>query len=231
VTPIPQTAEQRAAGVVALATALDPRAVKAFVNDGRARYYGIETISEVRVTSAWLGRVNYSFLHGRQLNPNRVVRRLPPQQGQIALLYAPPSKRFWMEIRGTAAGAQDRLSGGDLDDERIGASRSRRDIAQFFEGDLAAPWVRNGVFTPTGETLSQIQDRVLPGVVSETARVPLYRSTAGWVAFDIVGGVRVGERTSLGIGVTNLLDRNYRTHGSGVDAPGANAFLRLRVRI
>jgi iron complex outermembrane receptor protein len=91
--------------------------------------------------------------------------------------------------------------------------------------------VRNDVFTPTGETLSQIQNRVLPGVVSETARVPLYRSTAGWVAFDIVGGVRVGERMSLGMGVTNLLDRNYRTHGSGVDAPGANAFLRLRVRI
>ena len=29
-------------------------------------------------------------------------------------------------------------------------------------------------------------------------------------------------------GIGNLLDKNYRLHGSGVDAPGWNAFANLR---
>jgi outer membrane receptor protein involved in Fe transport len=227
VTPIPQTPEQRAADVVTLATALDSRALKAFVNDGQYRYYGVESIAEHRLTSAWMMRANYWFLHGRQLNPNRYVRRLPPQQGRLALLHN-AGRGFWMEVRGTLTGRQDRLSGGDLDDERIGASRSRQDIANFFGSALAAPWVANGIFTPTGETLAQIQERVLPGAASATTRVPLYRSTAGWVRVDVLGGFKVGERTTVYAGIENLLDQGYRVHGSGVDGVGVNASVRIR---
>ena len=36
------TASQREQGVVSVATPLDPRAVKAFVNEGQARYYGVD---------------------------------------------------------------------------------------------------------------------------------------------------------------------------------------------
>jgi outer membrane receptor protein involved in Fe transport len=133
-----------------------------------------------------------------------------------------------VEFRGSFAGAQERLSGGDLDDERIGGSRSRRDIAQFFAGDVAAPYIDAGVFRPTGETLAQIQSRVLPGVVNETQRIPLYSRTGGWVAFDAIGGVRVSEYTTVGLAVTNLLDRNYRVHGSGIDGPGVGVSVRLK---
>jgi outer membrane receptor protein involved in Fe transport len=126
------------------------------------------------------------------------------------------------------AGAQTRLSGGDLDDERIGASRSRDDIAAVFQGTRVSPFIRQGVFTPTGETLIQIQERVLPGVSSNT-RVPLYQSTAGWLTWNMQGGVLLGERMSLNAGAFNLLDRNYRVHGSGIDAPGFNVFMGVRV--
>jgi outer membrane receptor protein involved in Fe transport len=230
VVPGPQTAAQRAAGVQTVVSSFDPRALKAFVNDGHSRYYGTESVIEVRPTSHWVAQADYSFLVGRDLNPNRPVRRLPPQMGSAALRYT-PVRRWWTEVRTEFAGPQERLSGGDLDDERIGASRSRRDIADFFGGSRVAPLIdAQGVFIPTGETLVQIQRRVLPVVASETARVPLYTRTAGWGALHMRTGFTIAEGTTVYGGLYNLLDKNYRIHGSGTDGPGINAFLAFTYR-
>ncbi len=224
VTPIAPTPAQQAQGVQPVATSFDPRAVKAFVNDGQTRYYGSELLSRVLLSRHWRAETSYSYLVGRDLFPNRNVRRLPPQSGMANLRY---EGKWWFEVRATASGAQRRLSGGDIDDERIGASRRRQDIADFFAGSRIAPFIANGVFTITGESLRQIQDRVLPGVADST-RVPLYSSTAGWVALDVQGGLPIGERWRIGAGIGNLLDKNYRLHGSGLDSPGWNAFANLR---
>lgn len=229
VTVLPQTAAQKAQGVVAVATTLDPRAVKAFVNDGRSRYYGLEILARYRVAAQWTIETNYGYLVGRDLYPNRNIRRLPPQAGALALHYSPSSRRPWYEVSLAAAGAQSRLSGGDTDDERIGASFRRSDIAAFFHGSRVAPYLSDGVFLPTGETLRQIQDRVLPGVADNT-RVPLYRSTAGWATLNFRAGYPLGERWDLAGALENALDRNYRVHGSGVDAPGRSAYLSLSYR-
>jgi outer membrane receptor protein involved in Fe transport len=204
--------------------------MKAFVNDGRSRYTGTEATAEMTLSTRWSARASYAFIAGRDLNPNRPVRRLPPQSGAITLRYL--HARYWIELAGSVAGAQRRLSGGDLDDERIGASRSRRDIADFFNGSRV-----RGI-SPTGETLAQIHDRVLPlgsvitgvRVIDDNTRVPLYASTAGWAAFDVRGGVSLGERVSLLLAFTNLFDRNYRLHGSGIDAPGAGGHVQLSYR-
>jgi outer membrane receptor protein involved in Fe transport len=238
VTPIPQTAAQRVQGVVAVATQVDPRAVKSFVNDGRARYYGVETVVRYIVASRWTAEGNYSYILGRDLNPNRNIRRLPPQMGSATVRYTMPRRRAWVEMSMTAAGVQNRLNGGDRDDERIGASFRRRDIADFFQGSRVAPYLNGSVFLPTGETLAQIQDRVLPTgrevngvlVVNENTRVPLYLSTAGWTTLNVRSGVPLGERWQIMASVENMLDRNYRFHGSGVDAPGASAYLAMIYR-
>jgi hemoglobin/transferrin/lactoferrin receptor protein len=235
VTPIPQTAAQREQGVTGVATAVDPRAVKAFVNDGQSRYYGMEAMGRVQLTSQLTLTANSSYILGRDLFPNRSIRRLPPMMGSARLRYSPSRKRPWLELSMTAAGAQSRLSGGDRDDERIGASFRRADIASFFLGSRVAaltdPATR--VFRPTGETLPQIQNRVLPigatingvRVADDNSRVPLYLSTAGWAVAGIRSGVPLGERWQVHGGIDNVLDRNYRYHGSGVDAPGINAWI------
>lgn len=218
---IAPTAAQRAQGMVTVAPALDPRALKAFVNDGRSRYYGVESDGRIQFSRRWQAEATYAFLVGRDLLPNRNVRRLPPQQGLVRLRYT--ASRWWMAYWTEANGAQRRLSGGDLDDERIGASRSRADIEAFWLG------ARLGGVSPTGESLLQIQNRVLPGVAANV-RVPLYTSTAGWVTLNAAAGVSLSERISLTGGITNWLDRNYRLHGSGVDAPGAQATVSLTGR-
>jgi len=227
VTPVAATPAQREQGVAMVATALDPRGVKAFVNDGRSRYRGVESLAQAALSERWSLRASYAFLAGVDLYPNRPIRRLPPQLGSAALRYS-AARRYWIEGALSAAGAQRRLSGGDIDDERIGASRRRIDIADFFGGARVSPYLdASGRFLPTGETLRQIQDRVMPGV-ADTVRLPLYTSTAGWASVSLRAGIPVGERWTVYAAVENLADRNYRLHGSGVDAPGRNAYLALR---
>lgn len=235
VTPLAPTPEQRAQGVVPVATALDPRAVKAFVNDGQSRYFGVEWLARYAFHTHWRAEATYSFLAGSDLHPNRPIRRLPPQAGSASLRW---EGRWWIQARLVAAGPQLRLSGGDIDDERIGASRRRRDIADFFHGSRIAPWIRDGRFTLTQETLAEVQNRVLPlgaviegvRVIDDNTRVPLFRSTGGWLRMDVWAAAPLGERWRIGGGISNLLDRNYRVHGSGLDAPGINVFANLCYR-
>jgi outer membrane receptor protein involved in Fe transport len=46
--------------------------------------------------------------------------------------------------------------------------------------------------------------------------------TSAWMTVNILLELEVTERIDLGIRLENLLDRHYREHGSGIDAPGRN---------
>lgn len=244
--PLAPTAAQQAAGVRMFATAEDPRGLKAFVNDGRARYAGMEARIQAQVgATTWL-EASGSFVSARELDPVRPVRRLPPAQGVITVRHVPAHGRWWGEVSVLAAARQDAFNAGDFDDERIGASRRRSDIASFFRSALMSPWLSSADagsgaggelrFLPTGETLRQLQDRVLPlgadfhGVVvaNDQTRVPLYVSTPGWARLDVRMGVRLHKGLTLHAGMQNVADASYRVHGSGMDAPGRAVFAGLR---
>ncbi|MBA3972909.1 MAG: hypothetical protein C0504_01675 [Candidatus Solibacter sp.] len=230
VTPLTPTAAQLAQGVAAVATAIDPRAIKAFVNDGRARYSGIELRGRISPAANWTLDAAYSFIAGADLYPTRNIRRLPPQGGFASARWT-PGRRSWIEFRAGFAGPQSKLSGGDFDDERIGASRSRNDITSFFNGSRAAALkAQDGRIAITGETLAQLLDRVLPLslATSASARVPLYASTAGWVDFGVSTGFPISDRWIIEAGAANLFDKNYRIHGSGIDSPGFHVWSALR---
>jgi hypothetical protein len=49
--PIPPTPQQLNQNVVTVYTPLDPRAAKAFVNDGRQRFYGVESLARLELNS------------------------------------------------------------------------------------------------------------------------------------------------------------------------------------
>jgi hemoglobin/transferrin/lactoferrin receptor protein len=243
--PIAQTADQKAQNVMAVQTALSPRAVHASANDGQSKYYGIESLVRFKWNSTWRFDWNYTFIAGRDLYPNRAKSKLPPQQGSAAVRFS-PSGRYWLELRGRFAGEQYRLSGGDIDDDRVGASRRRSDITTFFRGGYVSSYLLAGtdgkvgtaddIFSPTGETLKQIQDRVLPigatingvKIVNDSTRVPLYLGTDSWWTLDVTGGWNLGESSKLNFGLTNIRDKSFRSHGSGVDSAGLNAFVGLR---
>jgi len=250
VLPLPQTPVQQTQNVVSVTAALDPRAVKAFVNDGAARYYGFETIVRYNFSPRWSFDGNYSYLVGRELDPNRNIRRLSPAQGSAAVRFQPGGgnrlRLDWLELNLVFSQAQNRLSGGDITDERVGAARRRRDITDFFQGSLVSPFLNAGSdgitgtaddrFAPTDETLAQIRNRVLPVgatingviVIDDNTRVPLYTKTGGYATINLRGSFALTEKINLNVGLFNILDRNYRTHGSGTDSPGINFWSGLR---
>lgn len=244
--PLTPSPAQQQQGVVAVGTSFGPRAVKTEVNDGTTKYYGTEWSLRLALAPRWALETAYSFMAGRDLNPNRPARRLPPQQGTAVLRYTPLRGGLWLEVAARAAGAQNRLNGGDIDDDRIGASRRRSDIAGFFTGGVVSPYLSAGadgrigtaddIFVPTGETALQIQNRVLPlgqvvnGVLvaGSGTRVPLFLRGGGWFALDVRGGKRIAGNLHMIFAVSNLLDRNYRVYGSGIDSPGINVFAGLK---
>ena len=121
---------------------------------------------------------------------------------------------------------------------RTGAGRSRTSIQNFFRNGarargLIAPGP-DGVFgnaddrlIPTGETLAQVQDRVLGVGVNSSS---LFTAIPGYLTVGLRGGVRFAERHELMFDFENITDRNYRGISWGLDAPGRGLFLRYNTR-
>ena len=81
--------------MVSVATALDPSAVKAFVNDGAARYYGVDALVSYRLSTRWSGEANYSYLAGHDLNPTRPYG-VAPSAGHGDGRYQPGGRIAWI---------------------------------------------------------------------------------------------------------------------------------------
>jgi len=230
---------QSANGVVFVAASSSPVLVRA--NFDNVRIYGFEHTLDVKLAQSWsLGTV-FTYLHARDKRtdlPPNIEGGTPAPDGYLKIRYAPAGKRFWIEPYLHAAAEQDRLSSLDLEDRRTGAGRSRGSIASFFTNGARVIGLVNagpdGVvgnaddrLIATGETLAQVQDRVLGVGVNSSS---LYTKVAGYVTFNIRGGLRFGERHELLIELENLGDRNYRGISWGIDAPGRGIYLRYNTR-
>jgi hemoglobin/transferrin/lactoferrin receptor protein len=230
---------QLPSGAVFVAAAPNPVLIR--VNFDRVRMYGIEQKFDLRITEGLSFGNTYTYLHSEDRRsgfPPNIEGGTPAPQGWIKLRYEPAHRRVWVEPYVYLAGRQDRLSTLDLSDRRTGASRSRSNIRSFFlngatvrglvaPGADGKPGTTDDILRPTGETLTQVQDRVL-GVGVNSA--PLFRAIPGFVTLNLRGGVRIGERQELAVDLENLTDRNYRGISWGMDAPGRSLGVRYSVR-
>ncbi|HVG83431.1 MAG TPA: hypothetical protein VM820_02900 [Vicinamibacterales bacterium] len=134
------------------------------------------------------------------------------------------------------AADQPNLSSLDLTDRRTGAERTRASIRSFFlNGATARGWVSPGpdgvrgnaddVLDLTGETLAQIQDRVL-GTANSSS---LFTQVDGYVVLGVRGGFSRGPHQIL-VDFENLTDTNYRGISWGMDAPGFGVNVRYGLR-
>ncbi|MBI1749971.1 MAG: TonB-dependent receptor [Acidobacteria bacterium] len=215
----------------AVITAQDPRPVITRANTGRVRIRGFEAEARVKMTSSLLFSTNISYLRGvdREAGGSPDIEGgLPPLQGFAALRWQPAGRAWWVETYSQWSDQQARLSSIELADQRIGAIRSRSSIAAYFNnGAVARGLVQAGVLLPTGETLAQVQDRVLGAGVASAA---MFTRSPGFATVNVRGGYRAGEHSEFVWVLENVLDKNYRTHGSGVDSAGRNLQVTYVVR-
>jgi hemoglobin/transferrin/lactoferrin receptor protein len=205
--------------------AQDVRPIATRVNVDRAHVHGFDVEGEWRIDQTWTASSYFSVANGRVLPAGEHMRRMPPPLGGAKLRWS--RERYWAEGTVSFAAEQTRFNSGDISDARIGALRTRASIATFFNGtasDLGL--VHNGVLVATGETLAQVQNRVL----GTAASAPLFTAHPGFVVFGLRGGVRVTRSLDVSMFAENVTDRNYRLYGSGVDAPGVNLQVRARYR-
>jgi hemoglobin/transferrin/lactoferrin receptor protein len=225
-------------GAVFVAAATNPVLVRA--NFDNARVVGVEHTFDWKPAAAWSAGTTFTYLYAKDTRtglPPNIEGGTPPPEAYIRVDYRVPTGRWWAGSYVHAAAAQDRLSTLDLADRRTGAERSRTSIRNFFlNGATARGWVDPGAdgtvgtaddaLRVTGETVAQIQDRVLGAGVDSA---PLFREVAGFVTVGFRGGVRVGRHEWL-LDAENVTDRNYRGISWGIDAPGRGVSVRYVVR-
>ncbi|MFY9607459.1 MAG: TonB-dependent receptor [Blastocatellia bacterium] len=231
---------QNANGAVFVAASTNPVLVRANFDD--VRIYGVEHTLNVKLTNDWSVSTIFTYLHARDKRtdlPPNIEGGTPAPDGYVKFRYAPVGRRFWIEPYVHLADRQENLSTLDLEDRRTGATRSRGSIANFFNngarvqglvnaGPDGIPGNADDTLNATGETLAEIQDRVLGVGVSSA---PLYTAVPGYVIFSVRGGIRIGERHEVLLDFENIGDRNYRGISWGVDAPGRGVFFKYNVRL
>jgi hemoglobin/transferrin/lactoferrin receptor protein len=225
---------QAPGGAVFVPAASNPVLINA--NFDEARIWGIEHTLDVQAGRDWSVATVFTYLHAedtRNHQPPNIEGGTPAPDGWLRVRWAPAGKRYWIEPYVHAAAKQDRLSSLDLDDRRTGAGRSRSSIANFFnngarsrgligDGADGLPSTPDDVLLLTGETLSQIQTRVL-GTASSSS---LFTEVEGYVTFNVRGGFKVATGHELIVDVENITDRNYRGISWGMDAAGFGVALR-----
>ncbi len=231
---------QNANGAVFVALSTAPVLIRA--NFSNARIYGFEHTFEARPNHDWTVAGNFTYIYEKDkatgLPPN-IEGGTPPPTGFLRLRYEPHGKRFWIEGYSTLANRQTRLSSLDLSDRRTGATRSTGQIANFFRrGACARGLVAPGpdgrcatgdetILIPTGETLAQVQTRVLGSTTA--APQSLFDHIPGYGLINVRGGYRF-EKSEISIDFENIADKNYRGLAWGIEGPGRSVTLRYRYR-
>ncbi|HEX6043582.1 MAG TPA: TonB-dependent receptor [Pyrinomonadaceae bacterium] len=242
-----QIVAQNAAGLVFVAVApTNPVLVR--VNFDNARMNGVEANARVRITDQWSANGNFTYVRAHSLLnglPPSIEGGVPPATGFVSLRYQPHS-RFHVEGYSVLAARQNRLSSLDLNDRRTGGGRSRANIQNFFRRGacvrgLTTPGPTGcgsagGILIPTGETLAQVQNRLLPlgatinGVLvaNNDTLVPTFPYLPGYGLVGVRGGFKFNDSSDIFVDFENIFDKSHRGISWGIDGPGRGVTVRYR---
>ena len=234
---------QNANGAVFVPLSTNPVLVRANYDD--ARIWGIEWLGEVKLTTDITVGSIYTYLRAKDTTtglPPNIEGGTPAPTGSIWAKWTMHgdgwSKGLWIEPYFNFAQEQTNLSSLDLSDRRTGANRTRGQIQNFFRrGATNRGWVDFGpdgikgnaddFLIATGETLAQIQDRVL-GVGVNSA--PMWTAVPAWQMFGIRAGYTFAKHHTIFVDLENLNNESRRGISWGQDSPGRGISVRYILR-
>lgn len=141
------------------------------VNVGKAYIQGIEGDLTYHLSRSFLLYSNLNYTYGYNTTKGEPMRRIPPLNGNLTLIYNYSSVKLSLEM--LFAAKQDRLSSGDVDDHRI----------------------------PDG-------------------------GTPGWEVLNLYGTYNI-KPFIFSVGLLNIFNEEYRTHGSGINGIGRSVFIAV----
>lgn len=230
---------QNANGTVFVGLSTSPVLIRA--NYTGANIYGFEYEAEAKLNLDLKFTGNFTYIHAADkatgLPPN-IEGGTPPPTAFLSLKYEPAGKPFWIEFFSSVAAKQDRLSTLDISDRRTGATRTRTQIQNFFRRGACVRGLTNNpdgicgtndetILLATGESLLQVQDRVL-GVGINSA--PMFTSLPSYGIVNIRGGLKFGDRSQIFWAFENILDQQYRNPSWGIDGGGRSVRAAYRYR-
>jgi hemoglobin/transferrin/lactoferrin receptor protein len=232
-----QIVSQLSNGVVFVPLSTAPVLVRSNFTD--AKLFGIEYELEVKINDNFKFQGNFTYIRAEDKAtgaPPNIEGGTPPPTGFLSLKYAPPGSKFWLEGYSNLATKQDRLSTLDLTDRRTGAPRTRSQIANFFRRGACVRGLTNNpdgfcgtgdetILIATGETLMQVQNRVL-GVGVNSSQ--LFTSLPGYGLVNLRGGYHFNDNSQVFIAFENIFDQFYRNPSWGADGSGRTVTLQFR---
>ncbi len=97
-----------------------------------------------------------------------------------------------------------------------------------FNGRIISHYRKNKWFAAAELQLASKQDRLAQGDKDDN-RIPA-GGTPGWKVFNLYGGYKI-SMVHLNLGVQNLFNEDYRTHGSGINGVGRSAWLSASINL
>jgi hemoglobin/transferrin/lactoferrin receptor protein len=142
-------------------------------NTEKAYIKGIEFEIEAIIAQKIKTYSSFAYLIGQNISKNEPMRRIPPFNGRIGIVYE--AKSIFIRPEFLFANAQNRLAQADKDDNRIG---------------------KNG--------------------------------TSDWQIFNLHSGYNF-KKATINLTLQNLGNKDYRTHGSGINGVGRSAIMTLEL--
>ena len=224
-------------GVVFVAASTSPVLVRA--NFTSAGLFGIEYEFEAKLTQDFSFKGNYTYIRAEDKNsglPPNIEGGTPPPTAFLSFRYS--KSRFWIEFYSTIAAKQDRLSSLDLSDRRTGATRTRGQIQNFFRRGACFYGLTNNadgrcgtgdetILLATGETLLQVQNRVL-GIGVNSA--PLFTQLPSYGLANLRGNFLINDNSSVFWAFENIFDSFYRHPSWGIDGAGRSFTVQFRYK-